>query len=60
MNVIFNLKGIEYVVTLREAKRILNNVYDKCDQVYINGKKIEVDHRDRHEIMQQLHGEIYV
>ena len=60
MNVALTVHGKDYIVELRDAKRILNNVYEGCDQVYVNGNKILVDIHERQEIMKQLHGEIYV
>ena len=60
MNVVFEVRDIEYVVGITDAKRILNNVYEKCDQVYVNGKKILVDRAERIKILTQLHGQLYV
>ena len=60
MNVEIKVCDKTYIVGLRDAKRILNNVYEGCDQVYVNGNKILVDQDERLEIMKQLHGVIYV
>ena len=60
MNVVFEIRGTEYVTDIRSAKRILNNMYQKSDQVYINGQKIGVDEYDRQYIINQIHGELYV
>ena len=60
MNVVFTVRGKEVVSSLREAKRILNNLYEHCDQVYINGERTDIDQYDREDIIKQLHGEIYV
>ena len=60
MNVIFTIKDKEYVVGIMDAKRILNNIYECCTSVNINGDDVEVDRAARMEIMKQLHGELYV
>ena len=60
MNVSLTLQDKDFIVGLMDAKRILNNVYEGCEQVYINGEKILIDESDRNDIMKQLHGEIYV
>lgn len=60
MNVITMINDKQYVLPLMEAKRVLNNVYDGCKSLTINGETINIDRAERMRIMQQLHGEIYV
>ena len=60
MNVVFTIKGKDYAVGLREAKRILNNVYDQVTSICINKENIEIDRDERMSIIKQLHGELYV
>ena len=60
MNVIFEVKDVERVVNMIEAKRILNNVYEEAEQIYVNGEKIEIDRTERINILTQLHRQIYV
>ena len=60
MNVIFEVNYKEYVVNLREAKRILNEIYKCTNSITINGEEVSVDRAERMLIMKQLHGEIYV
>jgi hypothetical protein len=60
MNVIVDIHDKEYVLGLREAKKVLNDTYNGYDHVVINDDKIEVDRITRDEIKKQLHGQIYV
>ena len=60
MNVIFEVNYQEYVVNLREAKRILNEIYKCTNSITINGEEIAIDRAERMLLIKQLHGEIYV
>ncbi len=60
MNVIFNIKDKEYVVTLIDAKKILKSVYVCAKAICVNGVDIGIDRATRMDIMKQLHGELYV
>ena len=60
MNVIITIHGKDDVIGIMDAKRVLNNLYEGAEQVYINGRKIEIDAEERRAIMRQLHGELYV
>ena len=60
MNVIFEVNYKQYVVDLREAKKVLNQIYKCTNSITINGAEVSVDRAERMLLMKQLHGEIYV
>ena len=60
MNVIFEILGTEYTVELKEAKHLLNEVYDEADTITVGEETIELDRAARADILKQLHGQIFI
>ena len=60
VNVIFEISGTEYTVELKEAKHLLNEVYDEADSITVGEETIELDGTARADILKQLHGQIFI